>query len=92
VSGIACQNRQDTSTLKVLADYREFFPCSSESGLDVSHDCRSADAKANSTGSYVDYGFHMIITNPSESVVKDEIPVLMQEGISSCKLFVGATA
>jgi len=62
----ACQNRQDTSTLKVLADYH---------------------AKANSTGSYVDYGFHMIITNPSESVVKDEIPVLMQEGISSCKLF-----
>lgn len=46
------------------------------------------DAKADATGSYVDYGFHMIITNPSESVVKDEIPTLMQEGVSSCKLFV----
>lgn len=30
----------------------------------------------------------MIITNPNESVVKDEIPKLMEEGVSSCKLFV----
>jgi dihydropyrimidinase len=46
------------------------------------------DKKAEATGSYADYGFHVIITNPTSKVVHKEIPDLMKQGISSCKLFV----
>lgn len=38
-------------------------------------------------GSYADYGFHAIITDPSETVLEDELPELAKEGIMSMKLF-----
>lgn len=38
--------------------------------------------------SYCDYGFHVILTNPTEKVLEDELPQLVQkEGISSVKLY-----
>lgn len=38
--------------------------------------------------SYCDYGFHVIVTNPTEKVLEDELPRLVQEeGISSVKLY-----
>jgi dihydropyrimidinase len=40
-----------------------------------------------SQGSYADYGVHAIITNPSETVLQDELPVLARQGIMSMKLF-----
>jgi dihydropyrimidinase len=40
-----------------------------------------------SQGSYADYGLHAIITNPSETVLQDELPVLARQGIMSMKLF-----
>ena len=40
-----------------------------------------------SQGSYADYSFHAIITNPSETVLQDELPVLARQGIMSMKLF-----
>ncbi|KEF63660.1 uncharacterized protein A1O9_01638 [Exophiala aquamarina CBS 119918] len=38
--------------------------------------------------SYVDYGFHLILTRPSEAILQDELPRLVSdEGISSVKLY-----
>ena len=38
--------------------------------------------------SYCDYGFHFILTNPTQHIVNEELPVLVQrEGISSVKLY-----
>jgi dihydropyrimidinase len=37
--------------------------------------------------SYADYGFHAIITDPSETVLQEELPVLARQGIMSMKLF-----
>jgi dihydropyrimidinase len=35
----------------------------------------------------VDYGFHQIITDPTEHVVREEIPALVESGIRSLKVF-----
>ncbi|KAI0480177.1 hypothetical protein GGR56DRAFT_257547 [Xylariaceae sp. FL0804] len=44
-----------------------------------------AKARGNA---YCDYGIHMILTNPSEAVLEDELPLLVErEGISSVKLY-----
>ncbi|KAK7937330.1 uncharacterized protein PG986_014198 [Apiospora aurea] len=38
--------------------------------------------------SYCDYGFHLILTNPNETVLEEELPRLVdEEGISSIKLY-----
>lgn len=38
--------------------------------------------------SYCDYGFHVILTNPTETILEDELPQLVEkEGISSVKLY-----
>lgn len=43
---------------------------------------------AKATGnSYCDYGFHLILTNPNETVLEDELPGLLKEGVSSIKLY-----
>ena len=49
---------------------------------------KAYSARAEATGSYIDYGFHIIIVRNDADVLEHEIPVLMNEwGISSCKLF-----
>ncbi|KAJ5525380.1 hypothetical protein N7494_012030 [Penicillium frequentans] len=46
------------------------------------------NARAEATGSYVDYGFHIIIVRNDTDVLEKEMPILMNEwGVSSCKLF-----
>ena len=46
------------------------------------------NARANSTGSYIDYGFHIIIVRDDQDVLEAEMPVLVETwGITSCKLF-----
>lgn len=42
---------------------------------------------AEEQGSYADYGFHAIITDPTPKVLDEELPSLREEGISSMKLF-----
>ncbi|KAH8892651.1 D-hydantoinase [Thozetella sp. PMI_491] len=38
--------------------------------------------------SYCDYGFHVILTNPTQQILNEELPVLAQEqGITSVKLY-----
>jgi len=41
----------------------------------------------SSQGSYADYGFHAIITDPSETVLQRELPIIASQGIMSMKLF-----
>lgn len=36
---------------------------------------------------WVDYAFHMIVTDPSEKVLKEELPALIEEGYSSFKIY-----
>ena len=36
---------------------------------------------------HVDYAFHLIVTDPTERVLKDELPKLIEEGYSSFKLY-----
>ena len=38
-------------------------------------------------GAMVDYAFHMIVTDPSEPVLKEELPGLVRDGHSSLKCF-----
>jgi dihydropyrimidinase len=46
------------------------------------------DARAKETGSYVDYGFHIIIVRNDADILENELPILINDwGISSCKLF-----
>lgn len=41
-----------------------------------------------SGNSYADYGFHLILTNPTQSILKKEIPMMVREkGITSVKLY-----
>lgn len=43
---------------------------------------RRADAKA-----YVDYAFHLIITDPTPQVIGQELPTLIREGYTSFKIY-----
>ncbi len=42
---------------------------------------------AQEQGSYADYGFHAIITDPTPKVLDEELPILARDGIMSMKLF-----
>jgi dihydropyrimidinase len=37
--------------------------------------------------SYCDYGFHLILTNPTLSIVEQELPIMVEQGITSVKLY-----
>lgn len=46
------------------------------------------NTRAEATGSYIDYGYHIIITQDDKEIMKEEMPRLVDEwGITSCKLF-----
>ena len=46
------------------------------------------NARAEATGSYIDYGFHVIIVRNDPEVLETELPILVSDwGITSCKLF-----
>jgi dihydropyrimidinase len=53
-----------------------------QSMRDVVTDYRERARKA-----VVDHAFHMIVSDPSETVMTDELPALIREGYSSLKLF-----
>jgi dihydropyrimidinase len=36
---------------------------------------------------YCDYGFHVIVSNPTEGIFKNELAALMQMGVTSLKLY-----
>ncbi len=36
---------------------------------------------------YIDYGFHLIVSDPTQSVLKDELPSLIAEGHASVKVY-----
>jgi len=37
--------------------------------------------------SYCDYGFHLILTNPTPEIMSKEMPLLIEQGITSVKLY-----
>ncbi|WWD17586.1 dihydropyrimidinase [Kwoniella shandongensis] len=44
--------------------------------------------RAAANGTWCDYGFHMILTNPTKKILDEELPVLFEkEGISSIKVY-----
>lgn len=43
-------------------------------------------AKANGQ-TYCDYGFHVVMTNPTTEILETELPKLVEEGITSVKLY-----
>ena len=50
---------------------------------DVVHDYHMcAEPKA-----VIDYAFHLIITDPTESILNEELPALIQEGYTSFKVY-----
>jgi dihydropyrimidinase len=47
-----------------------------------------ADYHARAAGkALIDYGFHLIVTDPSPAVLRDELPALVGEGYSSFKVY-----
>ncbi|KAA9008790.1 dihydropyrimidinase [Histidinibacterium aquaticum] len=45
------------------------------------------DYREKATGSHVDFGFHMIVTDPTPQVLGQELPALIEEGQRSVKVF-----
>ena len=37
--------------------------------------------------SFADYGYHFILTNPTKEILRDELPVMAEKGITSVKLY-----
>ncbi len=48
---------------------------------------RLADYRARAAHSMMDYSFHQIISDPTDAVIKDEIPRLIEQGVRSLKVF-----
>lgn len=49
---------------------------------------KAYNAGAEATGSYIDYGFHVIIVRNDPEILETELPILVSDwGITSCKLF-----
>ena len=46
-----------------------------------------ADYRERARKAVVDHAFHMIVTDPTETVLRDELPALIRDGYSSLKLF-----
>ena len=46
-----------------------------------------AEYRRLAAASMVDYSFHQIITDPSDAVVRDEIPEVVASGVRSLKVF-----
>jgi dihydropyrimidinase len=46
-----------------------------------------ADYRERAKKAVIDYAFHMIVSDPTESALADELPALIQDGYSSLKLF-----
>jgi dihydropyrimidinase len=43
--------------------------------------------KLSQDQSYCDYGYHLILTNPTPTIMQDEMPKLIEMGITSVKLY-----
>ncbi|KAL1867143.1 hypothetical protein VTK73DRAFT_4337 [Phialemonium thermophilum] len=57
-------------------------------GQSLKEQVEAYHALVDDQGSYADYGFHAIITDPTDQVLEDELPRLAREGgIMSMKLF-----
>ena len=49
---------------------------------------KTYNTRAEATGCYIDYGFHIIIVRNDADVLEHELPTLVKDwGITSCKLF-----
>jgi dihydropyrimidinase len=46
-----------------------------------------ADYRERAKKAVIDHAFHMIVSDPSETVLEDELPALIRDGYSSLKLF-----
>jgi dihydropyrimidinase len=46
-----------------------------------------ADYRERAKKAVIDHAFHMIVSDPSETVLRDELPALIRDGYSSLKLF-----
>jgi dihydropyrimidinase len=46
-----------------------------------------ADYRERAKKAVIDHAFHMIVSDPSETVLADELPALIRDGYSSLKLF-----
>jgi dihydropyrimidinase len=46
-----------------------------------------ADYRERAKKAVIDHAFHMIVSDPSETVMADELPALIRDGYSSLKLF-----
>lgn len=47
-----------------------------------------AEYHRRATGeAFCDYGFHLILSNPTESILEEELSTMVKDGISSVKLY-----
>jgi dihydropyrimidinase len=46
-----------------------------------------ADYRERATKAVIDHAFHLIVSDPTEAVLADELPTLIRDGYSSLKLF-----
>ena len=46
-----------------------------------------ADYRERATKAVIDHAFHMIVSDPTEAVLADELPALIRDGYASLKLF-----
>ncbi len=60
--------------------------CTQESGVPLRESVKAYHAKAEGA-CYTDVAFHLIISEPSESVLGQELPALVRDGYTSFKVF-----
>lgn len=46
-----------------------------------------ADYRQRAGSAFVDYAFHLIVSDPTEAVMQDELPALVREGYTSLKVY-----
>jgi dihydropyrimidinase len=56
-------------------------------GDSVKTEVEAYHALAQEQGAYSDYGFHVIVTDPTEHVLAEELPWAVQQGITSIKIY-----
>ncbi|KAI5247871.1 D-hydantoinase [Aureobasidium subglaciale] len=88
-AGYRCADNVETGTRSAIAGGTTTVMLFAEQsrGQSLLEAVENYHTLAASQGSYADYGFHAIITDPSEKVLQEELPVLAQQGIMSMKLF-----
>ncbi|KAF2666124.1 D-hydantoinase, partial [Microthyrium microscopicum] len=88
-SGYLCADTIATGTRSAVAGGTTTVLLFAEQsrGDSVITEVEAYHALAKEQGSYSDYGFHVIVTDPTEKVLTEELPWAVEQGLTSIKIY-----